>query len=251
MQKQLRKIYNIFVTMFGMYHFIGLTHAFENGSVAIDLADSTFPISPGFTPIYNASCLAAEAKLKEEATALRAKHAATTKKQILDEEASIRKEKGSKQWQDQQNIKRKIFEDEIKRQDEETKNSSSLYKPPHCCSFHYLCCRTNKHIEEAIQQHFELSGGSNTTRNGRTKIVPQQSISSDLSKIDAKLNRARAAATKADEADDEEGEAKHRGTIKRLKKQRTLMVEENATSPPTTTAPEKKKLFRTKTAIDL
>jgi len=54
------------------------------------------------------------------------------------------------------------------------REGNGVYKPPHCCSLHFLCCRTNKHIEEAIQQHFEQSGGSNTTRNGHTKVLPVQ-----------------------------------------------------------------------------
>ena len=146
------------------------------------------------------------------------------------------------------------------------REQDGVYTPPRYCTFHVLCCRTNSHIEHALQEHFQQNGGSNQAknwnlmRNGHTKILPKKSISSDLSEIDEKLNRARAAVKK--------GVAQ----VNRLQKQRALMLkrrDENAPSPPTkenapspptkenapssstSAAPEKKKLFRTKTAIDL
>ena len=61
MQTQLRKLFDILKTIVGLYHFIGSTHAFENGFIAIGLADITFPISPSYTAIYNASRRTAEA----------------------------------------------------------------------------------------------------------------------------------------------------------------------------------------------
>ena len=111
--------------------------------------------------------LAKTKKDAEEAAVvnLHAKHAATTNKQISLEEKTAKVESRYIPKKHAATTNKQIS----KKADE-----SNVYKPPHFCSLHFLCCRTNKHIEEAIQQHFEQSGGSNTTRNGHTKVLPVQ-----------------------------------------------------------------------------